>query len=164
MPDPTDAVTSEKEPARGSTRVNVSVPAELLERARELHPDFNASGLFQDALRALVSCEHTDLVCARCGTSMREAAIADRALTRFYVDVISMVHDHARAEGTVIGLSRRLRDLARSYQLRIATELPLPGLTRAEREAAKVKDFPAPKKPAPAAALAAVPTSSVEAG
>jgi len=165
MPDPTDAVTPDKSSTRGSTRVSVSLPPELLEQARALHPDLNVSGLLQDALRALVSCEHEDLVCARCGTSVRDAAVAERALSRFYVDAMTLVHDHALAEGTVIGLTRRLRDLARSYQLRIANELPMPGLTRAERGAAKIKEFPAPTTPAPAAALTVVPSAStVEAG
>lgn len=151
-------------PRGGSTRINVSVPVELLDRARELNPNLSPSALLQEALRTAIGCEHEALVCARCDKPIRRLEIVDQALSHFYADVQAIVADHARRGGTVEGVGRRVKELGQSHQLRIASELPAPGLTRAERQAAKVKDLPPAAPTRQRAPLAAVDPSAVEAG
>jgi hypothetical protein len=125
------------------TRVNVSVPIELLERIRAEHPSLNLSAVFQDGLRALVECPHEHLACARCGANLRHSAVAEEALGRFYIDLISALRKHIQREGTAEGFGRQMKALGEEHGVRLASELPLPTLTRIERHAAKVKEFPA---------------------
>jgi hypothetical protein len=142
------------------SRCTVTFPPELYEKALAANPNLAPSELFQEALRRLTGCEHDDLACARCGAPLRQVDIVDRVLTRFYLEVQELVGTHARRGRSVEGLTRPLKALGQSYRLRVASETPLPGMTREERRAAKVKDLPPPPKaralrvaapPAPAA-------------
>lgn len=128
-------------------RVNVWIPDELHEAVRDALPDLNLSAALQDALRSTLTCGHDQLVCGRCSAPVSRVDVVDSALTRFYADVQAIVAAAAREGRTAEGVARRVKDLGARYRLRIATEVPLAGLTRAEREAAKVKDLPTPTPP-----------------
>ena len=55
-------------------------------------------------------------------------------LDRFYRDVLHELGEHARVGGTAVGAAAVVKRVARGHGLEIADRLPLPRLTRAERE------------------------------
>ena len=112
----------------------------------------------------MAGCEHEQLVCARCEASVRRLDVADAALTRFYMDAQSLIGEFARRGGTVEGLGRRLRDLGANHRIRVAIDVPAPGLTRTERRRSKVKELPDRPRVLGVAKVAKAATSKRQAG
>jgi hypothetical protein len=163
MTDPTEGLDRQTA-THGSVRLSISVPIELLEQARTANPGLSPSAVFQQALRDAAGCNHEDLSCARCTAPVRRVDVAHQALAGFYVDVQSLVADHARRGATVEGLGRRIKELGQRHRIRQATEIPAPGMTKAERHRAKVRELPTPP-PATAPAAATPRTArTTEAG
>jgi hypothetical protein len=148
------------------TELTVTVPAELLANARAVNADLDVSTLLTEALQSMLGCTHDTLVCARCRKGVLRGDIIERPLTLFYLDLLALITDHARKDGSVVGLGKRVRELAVTHQLRVAASMPLPSVTRAERQANKVRDLPKPPKPTaePAAKLHSVPDRAADAG
>ena len=55
-------------------------------------------------------------------------------LERFYGDVLREIGEHAVKGGTAVGAAAVLKRVARAYGVESAERLPLPRMTRAERE------------------------------
>jgi hypothetical protein len=117
-------------------RVNVFVPDELFAAIREHLPGLNVSRTLQDALAALLGCEHGCLACAACGTTIDRADVVAQELDAFYGDVLNRLEPLVWKVGTAEGAARILRDVALRYGVTAAGWRPLPRPTRAERQLA----------------------------
>jgi hypothetical protein len=108
-------------------RLNVSVPDELVELAKERHPTMNVSRVLQEGLRRALACQHERLRCAECGDELgRDGAL----LEPFFVDVMHALADHLYAGGTLEGFARVVRRLGRQRHVDRAMTFPLPVLSR----------------------------------
>lgn len=127
------------------TRVNLSIPVELLEHVREQAPGLNLSAVLRDALAAKLGCTHDELTCCECATVVDRREMIDAALCRFYSDV-QWEHSHAiGAGGTLDGFGTVLKRVAQSYGVSNVDRVPLARSTRAQREArldAKLAELP----------------------
>ena len=122
------------------------MPGELLDAAREAVPGLNISGVLQEALRDLLECSHETLACARCAAQVSRRSVVDTMLTRFYGEMQAAVGALVRRGGTAEGAARALRQVAVDWRLRLAMDTPPPRPTRAERQAAHVKELPTPRR------------------
>ncbi|HZT66117.1 MAG TPA: hypothetical protein VFA11_10050 [Acidimicrobiales bacterium] len=119
----------------GMGRVNLTAPQELLERAKAR--GLNLSELFRSAVREALGpheCDHQRaVVCSDCGRELVGEQLAERAVTRLYLDVLDAIAELVHQGGTAEGAGRVVRDVGRRLQLRAALEAPIPRATRAER-------------------------------
>jgi hypothetical protein len=136
-------------------RVNVWLPAELAEVLRAELPDLNLSQLVQDAIRGVLGCRHDELACARCAEPVDRGALVDAAMSAFYSDVMWDLIPLVDRVGTAEGAARVVKEVARRHQVSRAESTPLPRPSRANRHAAKVREFPMPGDRAGGASAAA---------
>lgn len=116
-------------------RVNVYVPDELVERAKQRHPSFNASHVFQDALRSLASCGHDVLECRSCGAELLTDVVARSGQEALFSSTLEALEALMIRGGTVEGAIKVVVDVSRRMNVRAAFSSPLPRLSRAERAA-----------------------------
>ncbi|MGH9042655.1 MAG: hypothetical protein ACRDZ3_20765 [Acidimicrobiia bacterium] len=83
-------------------RVNLSLPDELAELVHHELPDLNVSRVLQDALRALLRCDHRDLVCAQCSAPLPRRLVIDQALSAF----LATPCGSSASSSTAAGLSK----------------------------------------------------------
>lgn len=133
---------------RAGQRVTSYVPNELYTSFKDAFPEANVSSLLQEAMRGLMSCEHDDLGCLKCGHPEPRRAIELQALGKFFRDAMWRIGELGRTGGTAEGAQRVLKDVGERFEIAGAKTYTLTRPTRAQREAAKVKDLPPPKKPA----------------
>lgn len=114
-------------------RLNVSVPDELVALVKEQLPGLNVSAVLQEG----------PLECVTCRARLDRYALVIEALGKFYSDALWELDPLIRREGTAEGAARILKQLAANRGVPEADKLPLPRPNRANRQAARVKDFPA---------------------
>ena len=135
-------------------RVNVYLPEELVALVRAALPGVNVSAVLQAGLRDLLDCPHPAAACAECGASIDLDERIDAALGAFYLDCLWELADLARRSGTAEGAARIVKSVALRHRIAVAERAPLPGMSRAERRAARARELPEiPPSPAPALAL-----------
>jgi hypothetical protein len=116
-------------------RVNVSVPDPLFEQVRENLPDLNVSGVLQDALRALLDCDHDRLVCACCDSPVSSDEVATTAQDRLYRALLAAWEPLVDSHGTAVGAATVAKRVALEVGVPAADSLPLPRPARSMREA-----------------------------
>lgn len=114
-------------------RINVYVPDELVEAARRRHPSYNASGVFQEALRRLSGCAHRELSCRSCGEELVADVLGRRGAELLFSASVEALEVLMVRGGTVEGAIRVVFEVARRRNVRLAFSTPLPRLTRSER-------------------------------
>lgn len=122
-------------------RVNTWVPDDLAAVVRERMPDVNYSQVLAEGLRARLACRHDEVACTTCGQTERRWDIEDQAVGRFYADLMWELRRLVERGGTAEGAARIVKGVADRYRVSVASKLPLPRPSRAEREAAKVREF-----------------------
>lgn len=100
-------------------RLNVYVPDDLGQRAKEQLADLNVSAVLQGALRALLDCEHERLACADCGELVDYSAAANEALEMFWRELLHAWQPLVDRGGTAEGAARVAKV--------VAVELGVPG-------------------------------------
>jgi hypothetical protein len=123
-------------------RVNVYLPDVLAATVAERLPDLNVSAVLQRALAALLECRHDALSCAECATPVDRRELIDVELGRFYSDLMWELQTLVARCGTAEGAARIAKDLGGRYRVTLASRIPLPRPTHAERVAAKVSELP----------------------
>lgn len=125
-------------------RINVWIPDELHRSIKIKLPGLNVSAVVQGALAAQLDCTHEHLACSSCSTPVNHRDLIDEHLGRFYADALWDIGNLARAGGTAEGAARVLKDRASRmpYRIQMASRLPLPRPTRAQRLANKVTELP----------------------
>lgn len=116
-------------------RVNVYVPDDLAAEVRLRHPGINASQLYQDALRGLITCRHDVLVCSTCAAHLPSDTVVHRATDALFAGVMEAIEQLLYRGGTAEGLAQVVTNVARRHNVRLAFSRPVPRLTRGEREA-----------------------------
>jgi Arc/MetJ-type ribon-helix-helix transcriptional regulator len=115
-------------------RVNVSLPDELYQALRERCPELNVSAVVQDALRALIDCQHDrGARCTVCAATIDLDGLTMVARSAAWRLVWEAIGDGVRAGWTMEGLARVARDRAMSHGVAEAQRWPLPRLTNAAR-------------------------------
>lgn len=116
-------------------RVNVSVPDPLLEQVRDELPDLNVSGVLQDALRALLDCDHRHLTCADCGGAVDPTTVAGTAMHELWRELLWAWEPLVDRHGTAVGAATVGKDVAVRLGVPGADMMPLPRPSRSMREA-----------------------------
>jgi hypothetical protein len=114
-------------------RVNVWIPDELHRTVKRRLPRLNLSAVVQGALAAQLECAHEKLSCSSCSTAVDHRQLIDAALGRFYSDALWDIGNLGRIGGTAEGAARVLKEVAGRHRISLASRLPLPRRTRAER-------------------------------
>lgn len=136
MNDSTDTLDTTRGPsARRSSRLNLSVPVELLSEVRAQHPRLNLSKVLRKALSAEVTCTHDRYECAVCLQETTAEDLSAAALSAFFDELLWGLGVLAQRGGTVEGAARLATTIARRHHIPSADQTPIPRLTRAEREA-----------------------------
>lgn len=115
-------------------RLNVSVPDELIELAKQRHPSMNVSRVLQEGLRRAVACRHEHVSCAECGDDLDVEQLRGPLLDAFFVEAMHQLADLLYDGGTLEGYARVLRRLGRAHHVDRANTFPLPVLSRSQRE------------------------------
>jgi hypothetical protein len=115
-------------------RLNVSVPDELIELAKQRHPSMNVSRVLQEGLRRAVGCEHEHLACVECGDELGLDELRGPILEPFFVEAMRALADLLYDGGTLEGYARVLRRIGREHHVDRAMTFPLPVLSRSQRE------------------------------
>jgi hypothetical protein len=115
---------------------------ELAAVVRAELPEVNFSKVLAEGLRDLVRCDHRQLACARCGHLEQRFELEDVAVGRFYLDLVDELRTLVTRGGTAEGAARVAKSIGERHRVTVATRVPLPRPTRAERHAYKVRDFP----------------------
>lgn len=115
-------------------RVNVWLPEELHTTLHERLPSLNLSELVQSAIRGVLGCRHEELACATCAEPISRWKLIDDALGRFYDDLMWRLEEHLHRGGTTEGTGRVMKDVAERHQISAAGRVPLPRLSRAQRQ------------------------------
>lgn len=114
-------------------RLNVTVPDELWLAVKALSPDLNVSGVLQDGLRGLLSCEHRHTICAGCAAPVDVPVLMDAARLDLAWQLWLRLADHVIAGGTGEGAARVLRDELERQQVHGVGRWALPRPSRAAR-------------------------------
>jgi hypothetical protein len=115
-------------------RINVTVPDELMERVGVLR-GVVFSKVLQDGLRALLSCDHDQLECSRCGQLVTRAQVGADSVERFFRSAMWEIGDLVETEvGTAEGAARILKRVGIEHGVKVAEQIPLPRPSRAVRE------------------------------
>lgn len=107
-------------------RVNVYVPNELGERLRSSLPDLNVSAVLQNALRALLDCEHGVVACVDCGEAVDPSASTGEALAAFWRELLWAWEPLVDRGGTAEGAARVGKAVAVEFGVPGADLRPLP--------------------------------------
>lgn len=116
-------------------RLNVSVPERLVEQVREALPDLNVSAVLQQALRALVECEHERMVCADCGDPVDVVDIARESMGLLWAELVHEWQPLVDRGGTAEGAARVGKEVAVRMGAAGAERRALPRPPRHHREA-----------------------------
>lgn len=107
-------------------RLNVYVPDALGAQVKERLPGVNVSAVMQDALRAMLDCDHGRLQCADCGEVVDPEVAARSALSAFWRDLLWAWGPLVDRHGTAEGAARIAKGVAIDAGIPGADRLPLP--------------------------------------
>lgn len=116
------------------TRRNVWLPDDLAAQVQEQLPDVNVSAVVQEALRALLDCEHEELTCADCGNAVDRSVVAGEAMWVFWRELLWAWEPLVDRGGTAVGAAKVGRDVAVRMGVPKAEMLALPRPPRSRRE------------------------------
>jgi hypothetical protein len=85
-------------------------------------PDLNVSAVLQQALRALIECDHERLACADCGEKVDPEAVGGSALDAFYAELLWRWQELVDNRGTAVGAAQVAKQ--------VAVEMGVPGAER----------------------------------